>query len=69
MHPATWPELFFPGGTTFKGLTIGPFGVVYPRLDVLRTPELDLRLLNGLGNRPWDGNITGCFVFRHRWWP
>jgi len=29
MHPATWPELFFPGGTTFKGLTIGPFGVVY----------------------------------------
>ena len=69
MHPATWPELFFPGGTTFKGLTIGPFGVVYRAWTFCGPQSWTYASWNGLGNRPWDGNITGCFVFRHRWWP
>jgi hypothetical protein len=24
---------------------------------------------NGLGDLPWDGNITGCFFLHHHWWP
>lgn len=66
---ATWPELFFPHGTTFRGVNIGPFSVVYSAWTYCGPQRWTYASWNGLGNLPWDGNITGCFFFHHHWWP
>ena len=63
---ATWPELFFPHGTTF-GVSIGQWSATYSAWTACGPQRWTDASWNGHGNLPWDGNITGCFFFRHHW--
>ena len=56
---ATWPELFFPKGTTF-GVTLGPWSVTFSAHTDCGFQQWTVSSSNDHGNLPSDGNITGC---------
>jgi hypothetical protein len=62
---STWPELFFPSGTTFAGLTIAPWSWSYHAFTRCGYQHWTDASSNGSGNLAGDGNIVGC-TFRHR---
>ena len=64
---ATWPELFFPHGTSFSGLNINPWSVTYSARTACGPQHWTDASYNGHGNFPWDGNITGCRYLHHHW--
>lgn len=65
---ATWPELFFPDGTTFTGVNVGPWSLTYSAWTACGPQRWTDASYNGHGDLWWDGNITGCFYYRHHWW-
>jgi hypothetical protein len=58
----TWPELFFPAGTSFGAFTGGAYEWDYTAIP-MRFPFTTERWVdssaNGDGNQPGDGNIAG----------
>jgi hypothetical protein len=65
---ATWPELFFPHGTTFAKVKADPWKLTYSASTACGTQRWTDASDNGHGDLWWDGNITGCFSYRHHWW-
>jgi len=55
-----WPELFFPYGTTFVGVTGIPFTYIYGALTHCGAQVWTESSSNDYGNLARDGNITGC---------
>jgi hypothetical protein len=55
-----WPELFFPYGTTFAGVTGLPFSFVYGALTPCGLQIWNESSSNDYGNLATDGNIVGC---------
>lgn len=59
-YPAMWPELFFPAGTVFAGLTGIPFSYGYGASTPCGYQHWTFASSSGYGDLPRDGNITGC---------
>ena len=66
--PTLWPELFFPAGTTFVGVTGTPFTVSYGAWTACGYQRWTESSYNGYGNLPGDGNIVGCHFFHRHWY-
>jgi hypothetical protein len=62
---STWPELFFPAGTKFAGVTIAPWSRSYHASTSCGYQHWTDASFNGRGNLAGDGNIVGC-SFHHR---
>ena len=59
-YTTMWPELFFPAGTAFAGLTGIPFTVSYSAQTPCGSQLWTDASSNGYGDLARDGNITGC---------
>jgi hypothetical protein len=62
---STWPELFFPAGTKFAGVTIAPWSRSYRASTSCGYQHWTDASFNGRGNLAGDGNVVGC-SFHHR---
>jgi hypothetical protein len=62
-----WPELFFPDGTTFVGVTGIPFTLNYSSWTQCGPQHWTESSSNDYGDLARDGNITGCRYYDHSW--
>ena len=66
-YTSTWPELFFPSGTTFAGITGIPFTFNYSAWTRCGFQHWTDSSYNDYGDVASAGNITGCRYFHHHW--
>lgn len=66
-YTTIWPELFFPAGTVFVGVTGIPFSFSYGAWTRCGFQHWTDSSSNDYGDLASDGNITGCRYYLHRW--
>jgi hypothetical protein len=63
---ATWPDAFFPKGSTLTGLDLGPWSLTYTASAPCGGQQWRDSSGDGYGDLPFDGNILGCRTGHHR---